>query len=242
MRGDLTGRVVNKERLFVTIRWDDGTVTSTHRYDMDDINRPSPPKPPPGNTVAIIKRLQNGEIYSEIAKRYGVTRQRVQFIAKRAGLTRQKPGAVVARRAPTASNEGLRRRGPRPPTERNAAVVAALKKGLTYKEIAKQHGMLMPRIREIAKKYGIQNKSKLEIALLIKETNMTYVEIAKRFDVSFTRISYIAKEYNIQRRGEKNAAIAAAVKAGESYRDIGRRYGLTHQHIRRITNARKVDK
>lgn len=40
VRGPLGGKVTSKTRMFVAIRWDDGTVTSIHRHDMESINRP----------------------------------------------------------------------------------------------------------------------------------------------------------------------------------------------------------
>ena len=137
--------------------------------------------------------LRIGELYSVIAKKFGVTKQTVSYLAVKHGLKRK---------SRLSKNEL---------TIRNKQIIEMLQNGELHSVIAEKFGVSKTTVSELAVKHGVRRKTRtprltkkellernLQIVEMLRNGEVHRV-ITEKFRVSNATVSYLAVKNGLRR-------------------------------------------
>jgi uncharacterized protein (DUF433 family) len=127
---------------------------------------------------SIIKAYKNGLETAEIAAQFNVDVSAVIYILNKAGIF--KPGRRVM--------------------VRDKKIIKDIKKGISYKDIAKRYKVFESYISIVGRRHGIHKQQKLTnkiLAMLEQESNQS--EIARQLNITSQNVSYVYNKYKKRR-------------------------------------------
>ena len=192
--------------------------------------------------VQICQMLRNGELYSVITEKFGVSKSTVSQLAVKNGLER-KP------RTPRLTKNKL--------LERNVQICQMLRNGELHSVIAKNFGVSERTVSYLADKHGIRRnkrtprlskneliKRNVQICQMLRNEEVHSV-IAEKFGVTQPTVSNLAVKHGLTRRTRKprltknelikrNVQIIEMLKNGKKHKVIAEKLGVTQKTVSKL--------
>jgi DNA-binding CsgD family transcriptional regulator len=209
---------------------------------------PRQPRPPDAAITQrdreILEDVRAGISMGAAARRYGISRQRVDQICQREGVRPRLPrGCNIA----PEDRAALR--------ERDLAIIERVGAGASTTTVSHEFGLSANYVRSICRKAGIEPPPRPRNEVMVQRDRQiveqvlagsTTVAIARAFGISQTTASKICLRAGLRRRQtdaalhERDLMIIKQVKAGESFAAISREVGVTPSRIQQICSKAGV--